>query len=57
MHSEGEKKERVVCDYISGMTDQYAVAKYREFFFAKSMGDRLGKERGRRNTWHIIQMS
>ena len=32
MHSEGEKKERVVCDYISGMTDQYAVAKYREFF-------------------------
>ena len=26
------------------MTDQYAVAKYREFFFAKSMGDRLGKE-------------
>lgn len=44
MHSEGEKKERVVCDYISGMTDQYAVAKYREFFLPKSMGDRLGKE-------------
>ena len=36
MHSEGEKKERVVCDYISGMTDQYAVAKYREFFVPKA---------------------
>ena len=36
MHSEGEKKERVVCDYISGMTDQYAVAKYRELFLPKA---------------------
>lgn len=36
MHSEGEKKEHVVCDYISGMTDQYAVAKYREFFLPKA---------------------
>ena len=36
MHSEGEKKERVVCDYISGMTDRYAVAKYREFFLPKA---------------------
>ena len=36
MHSEGEKKERVVCDYISGMTDQYAVEKYREFFLPKA---------------------
>ena len=36
MHSEGDKKERVVCDYISGMTDQYAVAKYREFFLPKA---------------------
>lgn len=36
MHSEGEKKERVVCDYISGMTDHYAVAKYREFFLPKA---------------------
>lgn len=44
MHSEGEKKERVVCDYISGMTDQYAVGKIQRILFAKSMGDRLGKE-------------
>lgn len=28
----GETKERVVCDYISGMTDQYAVAKFSEYF-------------------------
>lgn len=36
MYSEGEKRERVVCDYISGMTDQYAVAKYREYFLPKA---------------------
>lgn len=29
---EGELKERVVCDYISGMTDQYSMAKYKELF-------------------------
>lgn len=28
----GEKKEIVTADYISGMTDQYAVQKYEEFF-------------------------
>lgn len=39
-----EKKERVVCDYISGMTDQYAGGKIQRILFAKSMGDRLGKE-------------
>lgn len=26
----GEKKERVVCDYIAGMTDNYAIEKFRE---------------------------
>ena len=31
----GERQDRVVCDYISGMTDQYAIAKYREFFLPK----------------------
>ena len=30
--AEGESKERVVCDYISGMTDQYAMAKFKELF-------------------------
>lgn len=28
----GEKTERVVCDYISGMTDQYSMSKYKELF-------------------------
>ena len=28
----GETKERVVCDYISGMTDNYAIEKFEELF-------------------------
>ena len=28
----GEPLERVVCDYISGMTDSYAIEKYGELF-------------------------
>lgn len=30
--SRGESLERVVCDYISGMTDQYSMAKYNQLF-------------------------
>ncbi len=36
MIDEGEKKDRVVADYISGMTDQYAVQKYSEYFMPKA---------------------
>ncbi|MDD3279477.1 MAG: deoxyguanosinetriphosphate triphosphohydrolase [Lachnospiraceae bacterium] len=32
----GEKKERVVCDYISGMTDQYSIHKFEELFVPKA---------------------
>ncbi len=32
MLQEGEKKERVVCDYIAGMTDQYAIEKFKQYF-------------------------
>lgn len=32
----GEKETAVICDYISGMTDQYAIHKYRELFIPKS---------------------
>lgn len=32
----GEKQERVVCDYISGMTDQYAIHKFDELFIPES---------------------
>ncbi len=31
----GEPLDRVVCDYIAGMTDQYAVAKFNEIFVPK----------------------
>ena len=29
---DGDEKSRVVCDYISGMTDQYAIDKFHEYF-------------------------
>lgn len=32
----GEKQERVVCDYIAGMTDQYAIAKFSEYFLPQA---------------------
>ena len=36
MISEGEDKDRVVCDYIAGMTDQYAIDKFNEYFMPKA---------------------
>ena len=36
MMEEGESKERVVCDYISGMTDQYAIEKFTQYFMPKA---------------------
>ena len=36
MLEQGETTERVVCDYISGMTDQYAIHKFREIYIPKS---------------------
>lgn len=36
MIDEGEPKERIVCDYISGMTDHFAVRRYEELFIPKS---------------------
>ena len=32
MERRGEKKERVVCDYIAGMSDSYAIYKFEELF-------------------------
>mgnify|MGYP003380665610 FL=1 len=34
----GERLDRVVCDYISGMTDQYSMNRFRELFIPKSWG-------------------
>lgn len=36
MWQSGQTQERSVCDYISGMTDQYAIAKFQEFFIPDS---------------------
>ncbi|MBR1390861.1 MAG: deoxyguanosinetriphosphate triphosphohydrolase [Lachnospiraceae bacterium] len=36
MIAAGEDPQRIVCDYISGMTDQYAIAKFSEFFVPKA---------------------
>ena len=32
---DGEERNRVVCDYISGMTDQYSMEKFRDIFVPK----------------------
>lgn len=32
----GEKKTRTVCDYLSGMTDQYSMEKFREIYIPKA---------------------
>ena len=36
MLDEGEDKGRIVCDYISGMTDQYAITKFKENFMPEA---------------------
>jgi dGTPase len=38
IHEKQEKQERVVCDYIAGMTDQYAIDKFTELFVPKAWG-------------------
>ena len=32
----GEKRERVVCDYIAGMSDVYAIDRFEELFVPKA---------------------
>ncbi len=34
--SEGEPRERVVCDYVGAMSDRFAIAKYEEIYIPKS---------------------
>lgn len=36
MLDRGEDKGRIVCDYISGMTDQYAITKFKENFIPEA---------------------
>lgn len=39
MVQQSEKKERVVCDYIAGMSDSYAIEKFKELFVPKAWKD------------------
>ena len=36
MMDEGEDKGRVVCDFIAGMTDQFAINRFNEFYLPKA---------------------
>jgi dGTPase len=36
MEDDGETQERIICDYISGMTDQYCITKFNEYFMPKA---------------------
>lgn len=36
MEERGESREKIVCDYIAGMTDSYAVKKFEEYFIPES---------------------
>lgn len=36
-HCDKDKVQRIVCDYISGMTDRYAIQKYEETFIPNQM--------------------
>lgn len=36
MRDAGETEQRIVCDYISGMTDQYAITKFSEYFMPQA---------------------
>ena len=34
--SEGEPREKVVCDYVGAMSDRFAIATYEEIYIPKS---------------------
>ena len=38
MEEQGESAERVVCDYVAGMTDRYAVTKFKEISIPNAWG-------------------
>lgn len=39
MINQDEKKERAVCDYIAGMSDRYAIEKFKELFIPRGWKD------------------
>ena len=36
MEQRGEKRERIVCDYIAGMSDRYAIDMFEQLFVPKA---------------------
>lgn len=36
--SQGEPREKVVCDYVGAMSDRFAIAQYEEIYIPKSWG-------------------
>ena len=38
MMDKGETKERIVCDYVSSMTDRYAIAVFEEVYIPHTWG-------------------
>ncbi len=36
MEKQGEKRSRIVCDYIAGMSDSYAIDRFEELFVPKA---------------------
>ena len=36
METRGDAQEQVVCDYIAGMTDEYAIRKFSEIYIPKA---------------------
>ncbi len=36
MIAAGEAEERAVCDYIAGMTDRFAIARFEDVFMPKA---------------------
>jgi len=39
-----EEIKRTVCDYISGMTDRYAVQKYEEIYIPQSLNNKTNDD-------------
>lgn len=39
IHKDGEDKEQVVCDYIAGMTDRFAIYCFKQIFIPVAWGD------------------
>ena len=37
LENSDDEKEQIICDYIAGMTDSYAVKKFQDYFVPEAM--------------------